>query len=99
MTVGVPPADGVIVIDPVCVVKILLALANTLMVTGLLALTLVLLTATDSQEVLLAGVVVTLKETAVALAVDNCTELEVDWPVTVFNVTEGGLATIVPLLP
>lgn len=98
IVVWAPPLPGVMVMDPCCVEKMLVALANTLMVTLLEALTWLLLADTFSQLVKFAGVVVKLKETGVALEVVRVIDADADWLVNALNVTELGLAAITPPL-
>src|SRR5271165_404942 len=99
ITVCAPPLPGVMVIDPVCWVVILTALAYTFRVAELLALTLLVFSETESQELPLFGVVVKLKEIGVVLAVVRLTVVDTAAPVVVLNVTEVGLAEITPPVP
>jgi len=63
------------------------------------ALTLLLFGDTDSQAALFAGVVEKLNVIGVVLDVVRLTVVETAWPVTVFNVTEAGLARMAPTVP
>ena len=99
ITVCAPPLPGTMVIDPVCWVVMLVALANTLMVTVLLELTCELLADTESQEAPLVGVVEKLKGIGAVLAVDSVTEVATDWPVNVLSVNGLGSAEMTLLPP
>src|SRR6185436_2633687 len=75
------------------------AFTKTFIFTGLVALTVVLLNDTESQLVLLAGLVEKLKGIGVELVVVRPTLVDWLWPVMDVNVTGFGLATITPDVP